>query len=57
MIMQMVDNILQEGSEVGYSSAEECGDLSGDENKQPIFVIKRGNDAEETKDDGQSAAM
>ena len=41
----MVDNILREGEEVGLSSAEEDGDLSGDEIKTPIFVIKRGEEA------------
>jgi len=40
MISQMVDNILQEGQEVGFSSGED-GDLSGDEVKAPIFVIKK----------------
>jgi hypothetical protein len=36
----MVDNILKENREIGYSSAEEA-ELSGDEVKTPIFVIKR----------------
>ncbi len=48
MISQMVDNILKEGHEVGFSSGDD-GDLSGDETKTPIFVIKK--DQEETKDD------
>lgn len=43
----MVDNILQEGQEVGFSSGED-GDLSGDEVKAPIFVIKK--DQEESKE-------
>ena len=33
MIKQMVDNILREGEEVGHSSGEDDGDLSGDEIK------------------------
>lgn len=37
----MVDNILQEGKEVGYSSGEDDADLSGDEVKTPIFIIKK----------------
>jgi len=36
----MVDNILKEGQEVGYSDGEEA-ELSGDEVKTPVFVIKR----------------
>ena len=48
MISQMVDNILKDGHEVGFSSGDD-GDLSGDETKAPIFVIKK--DQEETKDD------
>ena len=43
MIRQMVDNILKDSDEVGYGSDEENDpDLSGDEVKTPIFVIKRG---------------
>ena len=50
MIRQMVDNILREGvEEVGHSSDDNEQDLSGDELKTPIFVIKRGAD-EESKD-------
>ena len=50
MISQMVDQILlEEGQEVGYSSGDD--DLSGDEVKTPIFTIKRGDNAEETKDE------
>jgi len=45
MITQMVDNILGEGQEVGISSGED-GDLSGDEVKTPIFVIKRPDEEE-----------
>ena len=45
----MVDQILlEEGQEVGYSSGDD--DLSGDEVKTPIFTIKRGENAEESKD-------
>lgn len=36
----MVDNILKDSHEVGYSSGEEA-ELSGDEIKTPVFVIKR----------------
>ena len=36
----MVDNILKDSHEVGNSSAEEA-ELSGDEIKTPVFVIKR----------------
>ena len=39
MIQQMVDRILSEGQEVGYDSADDEADLSGDENKTPIFAI------------------
>ena len=52
MISQMVDNILQEGQEVGFSSGED-GDLSGDEVKAPIFVIKK--DQEESKERNNGA--
>lgn len=45
----MVDNILREGDEVGFSSGDD-GDLSGDEVKTPLFVIKRDPSAEESKD-------
>lgn len=41
----MVDNILQEGAEVGYSSGDNDADLSGDDVKTPIFVIKKDNPA------------
>ena len=46
----MVDNVLQEGQEKGFSS-DEAGDLSGDEVKTPIFVIQSSNE-EERKDEG-----
>ena len=47
----MVDNILREGDEVGFSSGDD-GDLSGDDIKRPLFVIKRDTDAlEETKEE------
>ena len=53
MIRQMVDNILREGAEeVGHSSDDNEPDLSGDELKTPIFVIKRSAD-EESKDPQQ----
>ena len=52
MIRQMVDNILKEGDEVGHGSDGDDPDLSGDEVKTPIFVIKRDTaaSAEESKD-------
>ena len=53
MIRQMVDNILKEGEEVGHGSDDDDPDLSGDEVKTPIFVIKRETTAttvEESKD-------
>ena len=48
MIRQMVDNILKDSEEVGYGSDADDPDLSGDEVKTPIFVIKRDN--EESKE-------
>ena len=51
MIRQMVDNILRDSEEVGYGSDADDPDLSGDEVKTPIFVIKRDN--EESKEANQ----
>ena len=59
MIRQMVDNILKEGEEVGHGSDGDDPDLSGDEVKTPVFVIKRETaaaDQEESKDAGQLEA-
>lgn len=47
----MVDNILKDSEEVGHGSDGEDPDLSGDEVKTPIFVIKR--DQEESKESTQ----
>lgn len=49
----MVDNILKDSEEVGHGSDGEDPDLSGDEVKTPIFVIKR--DQEESKESTQMA--
>mmetsp|Transcript_10271 Transcript_10271/g.13914 ORF Transcript_10271/g.13914 Transcript_10271/m.13914 type:complete len:113 (-) Transcript_10271:318-656(-) len=49
MVSQMVDNILRDAHEVGFSSGDD-GDLSGDEVRQPLFLIKRDMEAEESKD-------
>ena len=48
----MVDNILKEGEEVGHGSDGDDPDLSGDEVKTPVFVIKRETAAntEESKE-------
>ena len=58
LITQMVDNILSEGFEVGYDSADDAGDLSGDEIKAPVFVIKQdGGPAEDMKVDDDDNQM
>lgn len=53
LIKQMVDNILREGEEVGHSSSnEDDGDLSGDEVKTPVFVIRRADAGAEEESKG-----
>lgn len=65
LISQMVDNILKDSAEVGFSSGDDDADLSGDDVKTPIFVIKKdrleeaANQMEEDAEidgDGDSAA-
>jgi len=47
----MVDNILREGQEVGFSSGDD-GDLSGDEIHTPLFVIKTEAATDAVVDEG-----
>lgn len=39
-VTQMVDSILKDAEELGFDASDNEGDLSGDEEQTPIFVIK-----------------